>query len=294
MKRPRILQNIINYIRFKAFVLYPEATISFEYKRRIGYKPDLKNPKTYNEKLQWLKLYWYDPKATICADKYLIREYVESKGLKHILNELYGVYDNVEQIDFQKLPEKFVMKVTHGCGQNLICKDKSKINWKKEKRKFKIWLRTNHYYNSLEWVYKDIKPRIIVEKLIETQDNKPPKDYKFFCFNGEPKYIFVASDRGENTTKFDFYDLEWNHLAVKNHYPNSNEAIPKPLKLQDMIEHSKVLSKGFPHVRVDFYMEKEKVIFGELTFFHFSGSEPFEPIDFDYKMGEYLELPNKN
>lgn len=290
MKRPKVIQDIFDYTRFTAFRLWPEATLRFEFKRHAGYKLNLENPQTYNEKLQWLKLNWEDPLATICADKYSVREYVESKGLKHLLNDIYGVYEDVEDIEFDELPSKFVMKVTHGCGQNLVCTDKNLVDWEKEKKRFNMWMNTSHYYDSLEWVYRDIKPRIIVEKLIETDDGKPPKDYKFFCFNGEPKCLFVATDRGEGTTKFDFYDLEWNHIEVKNHYPNSGEILPKPKELNDLIEYSRILSEGFPHVRVDFYIEQEKIIFGECTFFHFSGSEPFEPIEFDYKMGEYISL----
>lgn len=294
MKRPKIIQDIVNYIRFTAFKLWPEATLKFEFKRNAGYKLNLEDPKTYNEKLQWLKLYWNDPKATICADKYSVREYVESKGLKHILNDIYGVYEDVEDINFDELPSKFVMKVTHGCGQNLVCTDKKLIDWKKEKKRFKKWMNISHYYNSLEWVYRDIKPRIIVEKLIETVDGKPPKDFKFFCFDGEPKYLFVASDRGESTMKFDFYDLEWNHLKVKNHYPNSEEIHLKPKELNELIKFSRILADGFPHVRVDYYLEEGRIFFGECTFFHFSGNQPFEPIEFDYKMGEYLELPTRS
>lgn len=272
----------------------PERTLKFEYKRKMGTRLNLENPQTFTEKLQWLKLYWYDPKATICADKYSVREYVSSKGLEHILNDIYGVYKNVDDINFDELPESFVMKVTHGCGQNLIVKDKSNIDWNIEKEKFRKWLDINHYYNSLEWVYRDIEPRIIVERLLTTEDNSPLKDYKFFCFNGEPKALFVASDRGENTTKFDFYDLNWNKLDVKNHYPNSQGEIDKPEQLEEMIEYAKELSKGFPHVRIDFYIEKGKIIFGESTFFHFSGTEKFEPVDFDFLLGKYLTLPQKS
>lgn len=290
LKRSAVIQDIIHKVRYILFKLFPETILKIEFRRNSGYNLDLKNPQSFNEKLQWLKLYWYDPKATICADKYSVREYVKSKGLGHILNELYGVYENVDEIEFDKLPDKFVMKVTHGCGQNIICNDKSKINWEHEKKKFRKWLNRSHYYSSLEWVYRDIKPRIIVEKLIETDDGKMPKDYKVFCFNGEPKVLFVAMDRGEGTTKFDFYDLDWNNLPVKNYYPNSNNKLPKPANLEEMLIYSRILSEGFPHMRVDFYLEEKRVIFGECTFFHFSGNQPFEPMSFDYELGAYLEL----
>lgn len=291
-KRSKYVQELFNLIRYSSFKIFPKAVLKLEFKRHAGYKLNLNDPKTFNEKLQWLKLNWFDENARLCADKYEVRKYIKEKGLEHILNDLYFVYEKVEDINIDELPNEFVMKVTHGCGQNLVCKDKSKIDWNKEKKKFKKWLKISHYYDSLEWVYKDIKPRIIVERLIKTQDGKPPKDYKIFCFNGEPKCLFVASDRGKYTTKFDFYDCEWNKLKVKNYYPNSEQDIKRPKELEKMLEYSRVLSKDFPHVRIDFYLEENKIIFGESTFFHFSGSQPFEPIEFDYTLGEYLELPN--
>lgn len=291
MKRPKLIQEMFNLLRYTSFSIWPEATLKSEFKRHAGYSLNLENPQTFNEKLQWLKLNWFDPKATICADKYSVRNFVEERGLSHILNDLYAVYDSVEEIDLDVLPDEFVMKVTHGCGQHLICTNKPEVDWEYEKKVFNKWLKKSHYFYSLEWVYKDIKPRIIVEKLIKTDDGKPPIDYKIFCFDGEPKNLFVATDRGEGTTKFDFYDCDWNLLTVKNHYPNSGRILSKPIQLEEMLEYAKVLSEGFPHVRVDFYIENGKVIFGECTFFHFTGSEPFEPLNFDYKMGEYLTLP---
>lgn len=293
MGRPKLLQETFNLLRYTSFKLWPEATLKSEFKRHAGYHLNLKEPRTFNEKLQWLKINWFDPKATACADKYSVRQFVTERGLEHTLNDLYAVYDDVEQVNLDELPKEFVMKVTHGCGQNLICRDKSELNWQLEKKMFKKWLNKSHYYNSLEWVYKDIKPRIIVEKLIQTSDGKAPKDYKIFCFDGVPKSLFVASDRGDKTTKFDFYDCQWNHLPVKNHYPNSTNPLPKPKELEEMLKYAKVLSKGFPHVRIDFYIEENKVIFGECTFFHFTGSEPFEPKEYDYELGQYLKLPKK-
>ena len=184
MKRPKLIQETFNFIRYKSFEKFPKLTLKAEFRRHVGYSLNLNNPSTFNEKLQWLKLNWHDKNATICADKYEVRGFIKEKGLSHILNDLYGVYDNVDDIQIDELPEQFVMKVTHGCGQNLICTDKSKLNWEEEKKNFKKWMNISHYYKSLEWVYKDIKPRIIVEKLINTSDGKPPKDYKVFCFNG--------------------------------------------------------------------------------------------------------------
>ena len=293
MRTNEMLRTIYVFVRFAAFAIIPKLTLSIDFKRHVGYKLNLKDPKTYNEKLQWLKLNWFDPKATICADKYTVREFVAEKGLGHTLNELYCVYDCADNINFEELPDQFVMKVTHGCGQNLVCLDKSQINWEAEKKTLNKWLKMSHYYNSLEWVYKGIIPRIVVEKLIQTEDGKLPKDYKVFCFNGEPKCIYVVQDRSmdPDTKRFDFYDCNWNHINVKNHYPNSEKILPKPKELGRLLDYSRVLSAGFPHARIDFYIENGNIIFGECTFFHFSGHGPFEPMEFDYKMGEYLTLP---
>lgn len=282
--------RIYSSIRFILFRILPHFVLIYEFRRRAGYWPNLKNPTSYNEKIQWLKLNWFDSNATICADKFTVRDFVEKRGLAHILNDLYGVFDSINDLDVKVLPNEFVIKVTHGCGQNLICFDKNEMNWSVEFKKIKKWLKRSHYLDSLEWVYKDIKPRIIVEKLIKTEDGKSPKDYKIFCFHGEPRFLFVATDRGENTTRFDFYDLEWNHIPVKNHYPNSNKKIDKPIELSEMLEYSRILSRGFPHVRIDFYIEQQKVIFGEFTFFHFSGNEPFEPKCYDFEFGRFLNL----
>lgn len=289
-KYPKKLLDMFNLLRFLAFQILPELTLKIEFMRHTGYKLNLNNPKSYNEKLKWLMLYWFDPQATVCADKYMVRQFVKERGLGHLLNDLYCVYDNVDDIQIESLPDEFVMKVNHGCGQNLICHNKSCLNWKLEKKKFKKWLNKNQYYYSLEWVYKNIKPKIIVEKLIKTGDGKAPKDYKVFCFDGEPKYILVVSDRGKGTTKFDFFDIEWNHINVLSHYPNSKENLQRPEKLNDVLNYSKTLSAGFPHMRVDFYIEQDKVIFGECTFFHSAGNGAFVPSEFDFEMGRYLDL----
>lgn len=291
-KIPEIFWDIFCFVRFSAFRLFPELTIKAEFKRHTGYKLNLNNPKSYNEKIQWLMLYWYDPQATVCADKNLVRNFVKERGLGHLLNELYGVYDKVEDVNIDNLPDEFVMKVNHGSSQNLFCCNKSNFNWKIEQKKIKKWLKRNQYYNSLEWVYRDIKPKIIAEKLIKSDEGKVPMDYKVFCFQGEPKYIMVASERGKGTTKFDFFDIEWNHINVLNHYPNSKYDLLRPNRLNEILEYSKILSEGFPHMRVDFYIEQGKVIFGECTFFHSAGNGAFVPCDFDYEMGACLDLSN--
>ena len=266
------------------------SLIRKEFKRRMGREVELDNPTKFNDKLQWLKLNWYDPLATKCADKYEVREFVVDRIGEEYLNELYAVYESVDEIDIDKLPKSFVLKGTHGSGFNIICKDKYKMDWNTEFKKMRRWLRTNYYWGNREWVYKDVKPRIICEKYIETEDGKPLKDYKIFCFDGEPKFLYIAVDRGIDT-KFDFYDIEWNKLPVSQYYPTSNYIIDKPNNFNQMLDCAKILSQDFPHVRVDLYSNKDDITFGELTFFHFSGMRKFEPEKYDEIFGSYLKLP---
>ena len=271
-----------------------------EYLEKLFYisfhkKLNLDNPKTYSEKLQWIKLYDHNSDYTIMADKYLAKEFVESKiGNGYIIPTL-GVWDNVEDIDFEKLPNQFVLKCTHDSHGLIICKDKRKLDIQKCRHELKKALKTNYYYKFREWPYKDIKPRIIAEKYMEDSTTKDLRDYKFFCFAGEVKLLFVATDRQDahEETKFDFFDLDFNHLDIVNGHPNAASTIEKPKSFEQMIELAKVLSAGIPHVRVDFYDVDGKPYFGEMTFFHWSGLKPFEPEEWDYKMGEWLILPNK-
>ena len=262
------------------------------YKNAFGNELDLENPVTFNEKLNWLKLNLKNPNATICADKYEVRKYIENKGYGYILNDLLGVYDNVEEIDIDRLPDRFVLKGTHGSGWNLIVKDKNKVNWKPWKLIMKSWLRQNFYYYGREWVYKDIKPRIICEKFLE-DSNKELLDYKIYCFNGIPKFIQIDVDRFTNHTA-NYYDIEWNEMDFQYDDENSGRKIEKPKNLKQMLEISKVLSEEFEHVRVDFYEVDGKLYFGELTFFTASGTGKFNPEKYDELIGSWLHLDGIN
>lgn len=246
------------------------------------------NPKTLNEKLQWLKIYWRDPLATVCADKYAVRDYVRDTIGEQYLNTLIGVYDTIDEIDINSLPDKFVLKATHGSSMNIICSDKSKMNWGNEKKKLKRWLTTNYYCGNREWVYKNIKPRIICEEYLG--DNIV--DYKLYCFNGEPRYWFVATDRKAGV-KADYYELDWKKAPFRWIYPPLNSPPQKPQNSDKMIELSKMLSKPFPFVRVDFYEINGKIYFGELTFFHGSGFGWYEPREYNEYLGQLLKLPEK-
>ncbi len=285
----RKIYPLYKYSKFVLYKLFPKTVLRLIFRSKIGYDLNLEYPTSFNEKLQWMKYYWNDSQATKCSDKVEVREYIQQLGYAHLLNEVFGVYSSYDEIDFDTLPDKFVMKVNHGSGQNIVCQDKNELNHKKLSRLFRKWLKSNHYYYSLEQVYKGIESKIIIEKFIETKDNKPPIDYKFFCFDGDIEYLFIATDRGVGT-KFDFFDLEWNHIEVKNYYPNNPNLPEKPDRLDEMIQLAKEISKGFPHMRVDFYYENGEIIFGECTFFHFSGLKKFEPVEFDYELGKIFDI----
>ena len=265
------------------------------YRAKMGKEPDLEHPTTYSEKLQWLKLHDRKPVYTEMVDKYLAKEYVKSLiGEEHIIPTI-GVWDSFEAIDRDVLPEQFVLKCTHNSGGVVICRNKSTFDWNAARKKLKRGLRRNYYWGNREWPYKDVKPRIIAEQYMVDESGVELKDYKFFCFDGEPKLLFVACDRekrGEET-KFNFYDMDFNFLPFTNGHPNAPEGtIKKPGGFEEMKELAAVLSKGITHLRVDFYDINGKIYFGELTFYHWSGLMPFDPPEWDRKLGELIKLPD--
>lgn len=272
-----------------------QKRIEFVYKKRMGRNVNLETPERFTDKLQWLKLNWYEPLATKCADKYSVREYVTDKIGDRYLNEIIDIYDSTKDIPFESLPNQFVLKGTHGSGFNIICRNKEDLNEIEAKQEMDRWLKKNYFWQNREWVYKDIKPRIICEKyLSEGRNQNNLIDYKFFCFNGEPIYCQVIRGRGENET-IDFYDTEWNHMPFNGlrELPMSNEKFDKPNKYEQMIELAKELAGDFPFVRVDFYYVQDEIIFGELTFFPLSGMGKFTPDEWDYKLGQLLSLPDR-
>lgn len=270
-----------------------EVSLKKKYKIRFGREIDLVHPKTYTEKLQWLKLFYRDPKIPTCTDKFEVHEYLKKLGYKHLLNEILGVYENANEIDFDALPNRFVIKTTHGCGWNFISTNKDDLNWKKLKKIMNSWLKLNVYVFGREWNYEKLKPRIIIEKFI---DHEPLIDYKFMCFNGEPKYLQINNDyKGEHYV--DFYDIEWNKVDFTyKKFKQSNRVVPKPELFEEMKELAKKLSAPFPYVRVDFFNPPDKIIFGELTFFPGSGLLPLVPVrnKYDEELGSHLNLPEPN
>lgn len=270
-----------------------EFYLKVRYFCRFQKRLRLDNPQTYNEKLQWLKLYDRNPLYTQMVDKIEAKSYVASLiGKEHIIPTI-GIYDTVEEIPWKKLPNQFVLKCTHDSGGIVICKDKSTLDIKKAIAKLSKGLKKSYFYENREWPYKNVKPRIICEEYMVDESGYELKDYKWFCFDGKAKALFIATERGSSTeeTKFDFYDMDFNHLPFTNGHPNSSRQIKKPAGFEKMKEIAGMLSKGIPHVRVDLYDINGKIYFGEMTFFHWSGTMPFEPEEWDYKFGSWIDLP---
>ena len=272
-----------------------EKYLKLIFKDKFGYALDLKNPQTFNEKLQWLKLYDRKPIYTTMVDKYDVKKYVaDAIGEEYIIPTL-GVWESFDEIDFDALPEQFVLKCTHDSGGLVICRDKSKLNKASAKEKIDRCMKRNYYWANREWPYKDVKPCIIAEKYMEDEETAELRDYKFFSFDGDTKAMFIATERANENeeTKFDFFDMDYNHLDFRNGHPNATTLPAKPQNFELMHALADKLSIGIPQVRVDFYEVNGQVYFGEMTFFHWSGLKPFEPKEWDKIFGEWIKLPEK-
>lgn len=273
-----------------------EAFIRMKYRAAMDKKLNLKAPKTFNEKLQWLKLYDRNPLYTTLVDKQAVKEYVADKiGEKYVIPTL-GIWEHFDDIDFDMLPNQFVLKCTHDSGGLVIVTDKAKLDRAAAKKKIEDALTADFYKTGREWPYKNVPPRIIAEQYMMDEDLGELKDYKFFCFNGVPKYLFIASDRGmgQNTVKFDYFDIDFNRLPMRQAaHPNSTYDIKKPKKYDEMVKIAAELSKSIPQVRIDLYEVNGQVYFGEYTFFHHGGMVPFIPEEYDYIWGEQITLPNE-
>lgn len=288
--------SLRDFIVFKVCRFIPDKVwIQIKYRMFFGRFCNLKNPQTYNEKLQWLKLYDRKPEYTQMVDKIGAKKYVAKLIGEEYIIPTIGVWDRVEDIDWESLPNQFVLKCTHDSGGLVICRDKSKLNIAAASKKLNKSLKRNYYYMHREWPYKNVKPRIIAETYMEDESGYELKDYKWFCFNGEPKALFIATDRGVEgeETKFDFFDSDFNHLPFTNGHPNAVRGIKKPAGFEQMKQLAAQLSKGHPHLRVDFYDINGKIYFGELTFYHWSGMVPFEPEEWDITFGSWIKLPEK-
>ena len=287
----RMIRRITDPVGFELSKLVPDRLyLEHRYKKLMGKSLNLNPPVTYNEKLNWIKLYDRNPFYVKLADKIAVRDYVKEKIGEEYLVPLLGIWDKAEDIDFDKLPTRFVLKCTHDSESAIICKDKSKLDINRARKQLSKALGVNFYYYNREWVYKDIPRKIIAEEYLEDPIDKELRDFKIFCFNGVPKAMFIATDRGIHETKFDFYDMEFNHLDFTQHYPNSDKPVRKPQSFELMKQLAAKLSDGLRHVRVDFYEVEGRVYFGEITFFHHGGTTPFVPEKWDYIFGEWLDI----
>lgn len=275
-------------------MLSDEAFLKIKFKMLMGYKLNLNEPKTFNEKLQWLKLHDRNPEYTMLVDKYEVKKYVAEKvGAKYIIPTL-GVWDRAEDIDFDSLPEQFVLKCTHDSGSVIICRDKQHFSRNAAISKLHKALQKNLYYYGREWPYKNVKPRIIAEKYMEDESGYELKDYKVFTFNGEPKIIQVDFGRYNGRHCRNFYNLNWKYMDMEILYPaDASVKIERPQKLDEMLQLSRKLATG-PHVRIDLYSIRNRIYFGEMTFYHGNGFEEFRPFEWDLKFGEWLRLPCEN
>lgn len=268
--------------------------IELLFRKQMGYSLHLEDPRTYNEKLQWLKLYDKRPEYTEMVDKYAAKSFfTRIIGAQYVIPTI-GVWEKFDDIDFNLLPEQFVLKTTHDSGGVVVCKNKSEFNINEAKKKINYCLGKNFFLRGREWPYKNVKPRIIAEEYLSAFDNLGLIEYKFFCFDGEPKLILVCKGtaHGGGRTN-DFFDIEFNHLPLRVTYPNSDEEIKKPRQIDELLNIARKLSVGIPQVRVDTYVAEGKVYIGEMTFFHDGGMCKFKPDTYDLEFGKLITLPKK-
>ena len=291
-------------IILKLFSWVPDIImLKIQYRIKFGRRLNLKEPKRFTEKLQWYKLYYYNPLMTLCAGKNRVRDYVKEKGLEYILNEQYNVYSNANEIDFDELPDRFVLKSTVGSAsqQVLVCTDKNSIDYEEVRNRVNSWIKLypnkRRKHSGREWPYDGVKTEIIAEKYIDSSKEKYGLlSYKIFCFNGEPRFIYLIVD-----VKDGYFDADYGIYSpdfVKLPYNRVSEAnlecdLKKPDNWDEMLHVARVLSSEFPHVRVDLYNVGGKIIFGELTFFNDSGYMRYNPDEFDFVAGDYFKLPQK-
>lgn len=288
----RIVAGFIFHLNF----LFPDRLyLRIMFWIEMGYKLNLNNPQTYSEKLQWIKLYDHNPLYTQLVDKILVKDFVEKKIGESVIIPTLKIWDSPSDIDLSLLPEQFVLKTNNGGGSNgvIVCKDKSSFNLNEARKKLEKSLNTSIYRTHREWPYKDVRPKVFAEKYMQDESGYELKDYKFFCFDGKVKALFVATDRylGEHNVKFDYYDRDFNHLDLRQSHENAKSPMTvPPNNFNEMITIAETLSEGLKHVRVDLYNINGCVYFGEMTFFHYSGLVPFRPNNWDNIWGQWLKL----
>lgn len=275
-----------------ADIIPDKLMVRMQYRIATGRKLDLKNPRRFTEKLQWYKLYYRDPLMTQCADKYSVREYIISKGYEDILVPLYGVYDDSDEINFEELPNKFVLKTTNGSHTNILCEDKDKLNLDETRVTLHKWVKKRSAKLGREWAYYNIEPKIICEKYLERDENNDLIDYKIFCFGGKAYCLYVIAERFLDTgIRLGIYDMDFKRLPYNRaDIEGLTKHIKKPKNFDKMVRIAEDFAKDFAHVRVDFYNVDGKIVFGELTFYDGSGYKGFIPDEFDFKLGEQFNI----
>lgn len=270
--------------------LSDEEFIRRLYKIRIGKELNLESPQTFNEKMQWLKLYNRKSIYTTMVDKCAVKKYVSEVLGRQYVAKQFGCWEKYEDIDFEHLPNQFVLKTTHGCGGMLICKNKESTDFSQYSNLFQNTLNDNYFYHCREWPYKNVKPQIIAEELLidDEQENLPV--YKFFCFSGEPFLAQVIQNDKHINETIDYVDMDWNILNIRQNYPNSRKPLKKPDCLKEAIEVCRTLTKGIPFVRCDLYIIKNKIYFSEFTFYSDAGFEKFHPRKWDLILGNLINL----
>lgn len=293
-----------NFIIFGIGRFIPDKLwIQLKFFQCLGRFVDFKNPRSYNEKLQWLKLYDRRPEYTGMVDKYEAKQYVADRiGQEYVIPLLGGPWNNFDEIEFDKLPAQFVLKTTHDCGGVVICKDKAGFDKDAARKFLRRHLRTDYYLPYREWPYKNVKPRIFAEAYMRddgdgqnSSKQEQLTDYKFFCFDGVPKVLLIVSDRedAEKETRYDFFDMDFKHLPITNGHPNAAKPPECPETFDQMCEIASKLSTGIPQSRIDLYDVGGHIYFGEITLFRGGGFMPFEPKEWDYIFGDWITLPKK-
>lgn len=284
------------HLKFVQFLVPDKLYIKLQYKNFTDKKLNFNNVSSFNEKIQWLKLYDRRPEYSMMVDKYEVREYISNVIGNKYLIPLLGVYNNFDEIDFDTLPNQFVLKPNHTSGDVYICKDKTKIDYKTLQKEIKQWLKKRYYLVHREWPYKNISPKIICEKYMVDKTEDELKDYKLMCFNGEVKCTFVCSNRNSLTgLNIDIYDSDWNLMPFERpSHPNSGILVDRPRNYKKMIKYAELLSKDIPFLRVDFYEINGDLYFSELTFYPGSGLESFKPDSYNDLLGSWLKLPHNN
>jgi len=291
-KNKKLRFAILSLLKF----IPDKQMLKIQYRIKTGRKLDLRNPERWTEKIQWYKLYYKDELMRKCADKYTVREYIKEKGYEHLLNDIYEVYMAPEEISINNLPNKFILKLSNGSSTNIVCEDKETLNIAEVRNKFRDFVKQASSSAGREWVYSGGTPRIIAERFLDdpADDNFELIDYKIFCFNGEPEYTICVGGRHTDSYHHVVYDSVWNKVSVEIGTTPANADYDLGDKFFEMMDIARTLSKDFPAVRVDLYLVKDKIYFGELTFFPWSGYMDFTPDEFDFELGSKFVLPKKN